>query len=62
MFAELVLYIEETRQRDETIPVFKLAELSQLYKSRMEQLGVDVDNRVHSTWLKERLLAEFPDM
>ena len=28
----------------------------------MEQLGVEVDNRVHSTWLKQRLLAEFPDM
>ena len=28
----------------------------------MEQLGVEVDNRVHSTRLKERLLAEFPDM
>ena len=62
MFAELVLYIEETRQRDESAPVFKLAELSQLYKSQMEQLGVEVDNRVHSTRLNQRLLAEFPDM
>ena len=62
VFAELVLYLEETRQRDESAPVFKLAELSQLYKSRMEQLGVEVDNRVHSTRLKEGLLAEFPDM
>ena len=59
VFAELVLYIEETRQRDESAPVFKLAELSQLYKSRLEQLGVEV---VHSTLLKQRLLAEFPDM
>ena len=33
VFAELVLYIEETRKRDESAPVFKLAELSQLYKS-----------------------------
>ena len=30
--AELVLYIEETRQRDESAPVIKLAELSQLYR------------------------------
>ena len=59
MFAELVLYIEETRQYDGSAPVFKLAEL---YKSRMEQLGVEVDNRVNSTRLKEKLLAEFPDM
>ena len=62
MFAELVLYIEETRQDEETAPVFKLAELAQLYHSQMEQLGVEIDNRIHSTRLKERLLAEFPDM
>ena len=49
VFAELVLYIEETRQHDGSAPVFKLAELSQLYKSRMEQLGLEVDNRVNST-------------
>ena len=61
VFAQLVIYIEESRQHHESAPVFKLAELSQLYKSRMEQLGVEVD-RVHSTRLKERLLAEFPDM
>ena len=61
VFAELVLYIEEARQ-DGSAPVFRLAELSQLYKSRMEQLGVELDSRVNSTRLKERLLAEFPDM
>ena len=33
VFAELFLYIEETRQDEETAPVFKLAELAQLYKS-----------------------------
>ncbi|CAJ1048465.1 hypothetical protein GWK47_003689 [Xyrichtys novacula] len=60
--AQLVLYIEETRQHDGSAPVFKLSELVQLYKSRMEQLGVEVDSRVHSTRLKERLLCEFPDM
>ena len=62
VFAELVLYIEETRQDEETAPVFKLAELAQLYHSQMEQLGVEIDNRIHSAQPKERLLAEFPDM
>jgi hypothetical protein len=59
--AELVLYIEETRQDEETAPVFKLAELVQLYQSRMEQLGVQLDSKVHSTELKHRLLAQFLD-
>ena len=32
VFAELVLYIEETRQGEETAPIFKLSELAQFYK------------------------------
>ena len=62
VFAELVLYIEETREDEEMAPVFRLADLVQLYLSRMEQLGVQLDTRVHSTRLKQRLLAQFPDM
>ena len=60
VFAELVLYIEETRQDEETAPVFILADLVQLCQSRMEQLGVHLNTRVHSTQLKQRLLAHFP--
>lgn len=62
VFAELVLYMEETRQDEETAPVFKLADLVHLYQSRMEQLGVKLDTRIHSTRLKQRLLAQFPDL
>jgi len=62
VFAELVLYIEETRQDEKTTPVFRMADLVLLYQSRMEQLGVQLDTRVHSTRLKQRLLPQFPDM
>ena len=62
MFAELVLYIEETRQDEKTTPIFKLTELAQLYKSRIEQLKVKVDTRINTTRLREMILAEFPDM
>ena len=62
VFAELVLYIEETRQDEKTTPIFKLTELAQLYKSRIEQLKVKVDTRINTTRLRERILAEFPDM
>ena len=62
-FAELVMYIEEVRQADEVgIPIFKFSDLGQLYSSRMEQLGVKLDTRVHTTRLKHRLLAQFRDM
>ena len=62
MFAELVPYIEEAMLDKETAQVFKLANLVELYQSRMQQLGVKLDTRVHSTRLKHRLLAQFPDM
>ena len=62
-FAELVMYIEEVHQVDEVgAPIFKLSDLGQLYSSRMEQLGVKLDTRVHTTRLKHRLLAQFRDM
>ena len=62
VFAELVLYIEEARLDQETAHVFKLANLAELYQSRIQQLGVKLGTRVHSTRLKQRLLAQFPDM
>ena len=58
VFAELALYIEETRQDEETAPVFRLADLVHLCQSRMEQLEVQLDTRVHSTRLKQRLLSQ----
>jgi len=61
-FAELVLYIEEVRSSGETAPVFQLADLVHLYQSKMEHLGFKSETRVHSTRLKQRLLAHFPDM
>ena len=61
-FAEVVMYIEEARLDDSTAPVFKLADLAHLYRSRMEQLGIKLDARVNTTRLKERLLAQIPDL
>jgi len=49
-FAQLVVFIEEALSDGEMAPVFKLANLAQLYASRMEQmLGVKYDCRVHTT-------------
>ena len=56
------LNIEEARLDEETAQVFKLANRVELYQSRMQQLGVKLDTRVDSTWLKQRLIAQFPDM
>ncbi|EDO40140.1 predicted protein [Nematostella vectensis] len=55
--AELVSYIEESDEN-----VFKLADISKMYKDRLEQLGIPSTSRVNSTRLKERLLAHLPDL
>ena len=60
-FAELVSYIEDCRKDAELAPIFKLTDLSNLYTTRLKQLGTDA-GCVHSTKLKDRILSYFPDM
>ena len=61
-FAGLISYIEEARMDSLVVPVFKLTDLANMYSNRLEQLGNDLAGRVHSTRLKERILAYLPDM
>lgn len=56
------MFIEEDHMHDETSPVFKPAELVHLYKSRIEQLGIKHNGRVHTARLKQKMLAHFLDM
>ena len=63
--AHLVAYIEETcvETKGGAPTVFRLAELTKLvYSSCLAQLGVEVSGRVHSTDLKEKLLANVPGL
>jgi len=60
-FAELVAFIEDAKD-DDCAPVFKLADLGNLYKTRLEQLDAKVGHRVHTTRLKARLLSVFPGL
>ena len=47
---------------EDNAPVFKLSDVADLYKTRLEQLGVMVTNRLHTTGLKDRLLSVLPDL
>ena len=62
VFDELVMFLEEARYEENIAPVFKLADLVKLYKSRLKQLQIETDEKVHSTRLKERLLKYLPDL
>ena len=61
VFSELVIYIVETKSSCEGPAVFRLADMVQLYSQRLEQLGVEAPY-VNSTRLKEKLLAEIPEL
>lgn len=61
-FAELVMYIEETHEQSDYATVFKISHLVQLYVTRSQSFGVNLDSKVHSTRLKNRLLVHFPDL
>ena len=62
VLAELIKYIEEERASSDSITVSKLADLANMYTTRMEQLGADMQSRVHTTRLKERLLSHIPEL
>ena len=60
---ELVSYIDEIRAESTTsIPVFKLTEFAKLYSDQLEELGAKITGPIHTTRLKDRILANIPDM
>ena len=60
---ELIGYIEERKMSEKDVaPIFKLTDLLQLYTDRLIELGVDVTGRIHSTDLKNRILANVPGL
>lgn len=61
-FAELLSFIEESRSDSSVAPVFKMADLGNLYRDKLTQLGTVLVGRVHTTHLKERLLGSVTDM
>ena len=61
-FAELVSYIEEIQNDNSVAPIFKLADLVNLYSTRLKQLGTDVEQLIHSTKLKDNILGYFQDI
>ena len=57
-FAELISYIQDALEDEDTTPVFQLSELKKLYVDRVDQLGGD-SSVIHSTRLKEKILSYF---
>ena len=49
--AELIAYMNDTRIESDAAPVFRLAELARLYKTRLKLFGGDVSGRFNNTHL-----------
>ena len=47
---------------NEDVRVFKLADLCRLHSTQLEQFGMEQHDRLHSTRLKNSILAHFPDL
>lgn len=62
VLAELISYIEESRAESKSVLAFKMTKLSEMYTSRLKQLGIVQPCALHSTRLKNRILASIPSL
>ena len=53
--AELIAYMKDTHIESDAAPVFRLAELARLYKTRLKLLGSDVSGPFNNTHLKTEI-------
>jgi len=62
VFAELVSFINERKEDDESdSPVFRLKDLCDLYSTRLQALGV-VDYKVNATQFKDKICKYVPQL
>ena len=59
--AELIAHMKDTHIESDAAPVFRLAELARLYKTRQKLIGADVSDRFNNNHLKTRILAHQQD-
>ena len=62
VLSELAQYMEHVAKDDIKNNVFKLVDLATLFKERVIELGGHTSNRVHTTKLKNRLLAQVENL
>ena len=57
VLAELALYMEQVAN-EEKKTVFKISELATIYKTRVQELGGHMPEKIHTTKLKNRLMIQ----
>ena len=59
---EFVVFMEGMLPDEDNAPVLILSDLDNIYKTKLEQLGVTMSNRIHTTIQKDILLCELSDL
>ena len=60
--ADIVSYIEDTRYGQSVAPMFKMPDIVSMYSDRLKQLGIDDISTIDSTTIKDKILANIPDL
>ena len=60
--SESVIFIKDSRSEENVIPIHKLVDLSNMYISRLRQLGANIIGRTHISRLKDQILAMIPNL
>ena len=62
-FSEIIAFIEEAfNTSGEAVRLFTLPDLNKVYCETLESLGLQVEDRIHSTRLKQWILVQFEDL
>ena len=63
--SEVITHLEDSRLKMianlETL-LFKLSDITKVYHEKLQQLGIHINSRIHSTRLKEKLTAHIPGL
>ena len=43
-------------------PLFKPSEVTKVYQEKLQQFGIQINSRIHSTRVKEKLMANIPGL
>ena len=55
--SQLVSYMEEAADADGNVVIFKLSDLTKMYANFLAEFGLQIEERIHSTRLKNRLCS-----
>ena len=62
-FSEIIWFIEEEFNTSrEFVRLFKLTDINKVFCETLESLGLQVENRIHGTWLKQWILVQSEDL